>query len=167
MRNGCLRHGRTCASAIYSSTDTAPASRFQSVHSLYGPATAIPADCPVNPERRSRLCRYGAGDWTPAAHCGPLAATDSGGSKAVGAPPPPRCRGSHEAAGVFLLLRAFWLWLWLRLAAELGRILVPSVALFMTNADARLRRGGKTDTRLRKASILAMVRRSRAAIGQF
>jgi hypothetical protein len=153
MRNWCLRHGRTCASAIYSSADAAAASGFQSVHALYGTATAIPVDYAIGPERRSRICRYGAGEWTTGAHRGPLAATDSGGSKAVGLPPPPRCRGSGDAGGV---LRTFRLWLWLRVAAELGRILVPNVALFMTIADW-----------LRKALILAMVRRSRAAIGQF
>jgi hypothetical protein len=39
---------------------------------------------------------------------------------------------SSGAGGLFLLLRAVRIWLWLRVAAGMGRVLVPNFALFVT-----------------------------------
>jgi len=111
-----------------------PPPRFQSVQSLYGAATGIPADRAGDIGGRfriSRICGYAAGGWTLAAHGRSLSATDISRKKPRG-PPPGSLRGRRSNTGVlFLLLRSFRVWLWLRLAAILGRILVPNIALFV------------------------------------
>jgi hypothetical protein len=132
MRVWCLRLDRTSTSAVCASSYAAATARFQSVQSLYRAATELQAHRACNTQRRSRICGYLAGEWTPTSHGRSLSPADIRRKNALGPSPGP-LRGRSPWAGIlFLLLLAFRIWLWLRVAAGMGRILVPDVALFVT-----------------------------------
>jgi hypothetical protein len=133
MRNRVwrLRLDRTCSSAVCASSYAAAAARFQSVQPLYLAATDIHAHHAYNTKRRSRLCGYLAGEWTLTAYGRSLSPTNIRRKNPLGPSPGPLWSRSPSAGILFLLLLAFRIWLWLRLAARMGRILVPNVALFV------------------------------------
>jgi hypothetical protein len=136
MRNRVwhLRLDRKCSSAVCASSYAAATARFQSVQPLYLAATDIHAHHAYNTKRRSRLCGYLAGEWTLTAYGRSLSPTNIRRKNPLGPSPGPLWSRSPSAGILFLLLLAFRIWLWLRLAARMGRILVPNVALFVTEA---------------------------------
>lgn len=133
MRVWCLRLDRTSTSAVCASPYAAATTRFQSVQSLYRAATELQAHRASNTQCLSRICGYlAASEWTPTSHGGSLSAANIRRKNALGPPPGPLRDRSPWAGILFLLLLAFRIWLWLRVVAGMGRILVPDVALFVT-----------------------------------
>ena len=128
-----LRLDRTSTSAVCASPYAAATTRFQSVQSLYRAATELQAHRACNTQRLSRICGYlAASEWTPTSHGGSLSAANIRRKNALGPPPGPLRDRSPWAGILFLLLLAFRIRLRLRVVAGMGRILVPDVALFVT-----------------------------------
>ena len=134
----CLRLDRTSTSTVCASPYAAATARFQSVQSLYRASTDLHARRAVNTKRRSRECGYVASKWTPAADSRSLSTADIRRKNGRGPPPGPLHSRSPNAAVLFLLLLWFRIWLWLRVAAGMGRLLVPNVALFVTEKLSEL-----------------------------
>jgi hypothetical protein len=127
----CLRLDRTRTRAICASPYAAAAARFQSIQSLYRAATELHARGAGNAKRRSRICSHVASERILAAYSRSLARSAIR-RKTARRPPPGSCPGRSPGAGVlFLRLPSIRIWLWLRVAAGMGRILVSNFALFV------------------------------------
>lgn len=134
MRNRVWRlpRDRTGRGTIRTSPNAAAAAGRQSVQSLYRAATKLPTDRADTTERRSGICGRVSCEPAPAAYRGQSESAD--GKHPSGPPPPPRQSRSPDAAVLFLFLLPVRLWL--RVAAGVGRILVPHVAMFMKRKQA-------------------------------
>ena len=79
---------------------------------------------------------------------------DTGRKNAFAPPPDPLRHRSFGAGVLFLLLRAFRIWLRLRVAAGLGRLLVPNLALFVTEKLPHQK--ARTTSQPRQSNVLLL-----------
>jgi len=106
--------------------------------------------------RRQRMNAY---------HIRPLALIHDLSRKTALGPPPGPLRSRSSSAGVlFLLLRALRIWLWLRVAAGVGWILVPNVALFVTEKLFPVKISDDVTASAKQLSSFSLSRRTRGYI---
>ncbi len=141
MRNPVRRPGldRAGGRAICASTNAAAAAGIESVQPLHGAATELHANRAIAIKRDSRVCGHLTGECARGAQCRSLAPADI--DSAGGRTPAPPDRRSPTAAVLFHFLSPGRLRVWLCVAAQLGRILVPNLAVFVTLKRLRKPRG--------------------------